>query len=40
MKKLLKCKVCEFREFREQYTGPTDVLKKWEKSKIVATIHE
>ena len=32
--------MCEVCEFREQYTGPTDVLKKWKKSKIVATVHE
>ena len=36
MKKLLKNKICGS---REQYTGPTDVLKMAEKSKFSATVH-
>ena len=37
MKKLLKSEVCGS---REQCTGPTDVLKRAEKSNCVATVHE
>ena len=36
MKKLLKSEICGS---REQYTGPTDVLKMAEKSKFSATVH-
>ena len=37
MKKLLKSEICGS---CEQCTGPTDVLKRAEKSNCVATVHE
>ena len=36
MKKLLKSEICGS---REQYMGPTDMLKRAEKSKCSATVH-
>ena len=36
MKKLLKSEICGS---REQYMGPTDMLKMAEKSKCSATVH-